>query len=103
MKHVILITLIACACMSCQEKELADQFGDILVQIDAKKLYSSEIENMIHDNVSEYDSVAIANAYIDNWVKDQLLIREAEKYMSSDFEIEALVDDYRSKMKRLQL
>lgn len=77
---------------------MSTTFGPVLVQIDSEKLYAAEINKLIHDNVSEYDSAAIANAYIDSWIKERLLIREAQKYLSSDFEIEALVEDYRNQL-----
>ena len=83
---------------SCQFTKDQETFVPPLVQIDSKKLYESEIENIIHDETSSYDSAAIANAYIDRWIKEQLLIRDANKYLSSDFEIEELVNDYRNQL-----
>ena len=68
----------------------------MLVQIENKKLYASEIEKIIHDDTSHDDSIAIANAFIDRWIKDKLLISDAEKFLSSDFEIEEKVEDYRN-------
>jgi len=86
--------------LSCSSENYGDTFGPILVQIDSKKLYASEIKKLIHKSASTYDSSAIANAYIDRWIKDKLMIREAQKYFSTDFEIEALVEDYRNQMIR---
>ena len=83
---------------ACAERNLQDQFGPVIVQIENKKLYASEVENIIHDETSPQDSTAIANAYISRWVKDQLLIREAQQHLSSDFEIEELVEDYRNEL-----
>lgn len=83
---------------SCSADPAPDQFGEVIVQIENKKLYSSELENVIHDETSPSDSTAIANAYVDRWIKDQLLIRDAQKYLSSDFEIEELVEDYRNEL-----
>ena len=94
----MLYCLIGMLCCSCRSEDTSDTFGPILVQIDNKKLHTSEIDKLIHEKVSPYDSAAIANAYIDSWIKDQLLILEAQKFLSSDFEIEALVEDYRNQL-----
>jgi len=45
----------------------------------------------------------MATAYVDQWVRDQLLMREASRYFSSDFEIERLVDDYREQLLKYNL
>ena len=94
----ILFILFVFSLLACEPEKLQDQFGDVIVQIDNKKLYASEIENIIHDETSTQDSTAIANAYIDRWIKEQLMIRDAQKYLSSDFEIEELVEDYRNEL-----
>lgn len=94
----LLIIFLVLFLITCKEDQLRDQFGPVIVQIDNKKLYASEIENIIHDETSTQDSTAIANAYIHRWIKDQLLIRDALKFLSSDFEIEELVEDYRNEL-----
>lgn len=97
MKQAVFFLLILFL-ISCQSDKLHDKHGSVIVQIDNKKLYASEIENIIHDETSAIDSTAIANAYVDRWIKDQLLIQDANKFLSSDFEIEELVEDYRNEL-----
>ena len=96
-KVIVAMTLLfsLAACTSSPKEE---HLQDIIAKVDSKYLYASDIEKLIHDGVSSYDSNAIANAYIDRWIKDELLIREAYKSYSSDFEIESLVEDYRNQM-----
>lgn len=72
--------------------------SDIVVTVDNKVLYANELKNIIHPSANTKDSTALANAYVDQWVRDQLLMKEASRYFSSDFEIERLVDDYREKL-----
>ena len=98
MKKLLLVIVTFHLLSSCNEKKLQDGYGTVLVQIENKKLYSSEVENIIHDETSVDDSTAIANAYIDRWIQDQLMIRDAHRYLSSDFEIEQLVEDYRNNL-----
>ncbi len=84
--------------VTCQPSQPEEHSDPIIAQVDSKNLYASEIEKLIHDGISTYDSNGIANAYIDRWIKDELLIREAQKYYSSDAEIESLVEDYKNQM-----
>lgn len=77
--------------------------GNMVASVGNRILYKSELDNVIHPNTSRQDSIALASAYIDQWVRDQLMAREAARFFSTDFEIERLVDDYREKLLRFNL
>ena len=49
-------------------------------------------------SVNAEDSIAILKGYVNTWIKEQLLIKEAEHYINKDFNIEKLVKDYRSSL-----
>lgn len=84
---------------SCISPDLVeDQDGRILAEVNSKILYSSDIENLIHRGTSTYDSSAIANSYVDRWVKDELLIGEAQSLLANDPELQSLVEDYRNRL-----
>ena len=70
----------------------------VLASVGSRVLYLSDLDKIIHPSTSQKDSVAIATAYIDQWIRDQLMTREAARHFTSDFEIEKLVDDYREKL-----
>ncbi len=80
-----------------------DQNDKIVAQVESRTLYASDLDQIIHANTSKKDSLALATAYIDQWVRDQLMTREAARYFASDFEIEKLVDDYREKLLKFNL
>ena len=91
---VLLVTGSACK----QNDESFQKDSAIVAMVNNRKLYVSELDNIIHPSISRKDSTALANSYIDQWVRDQLLMQEASKFFSTDFEIEKLVDDYREKL-----
>lgn len=72
--------------------------GEYIAIVDDNHLTYSDIEGFAEGTESPEDSVFMLRAYVQNWIKDQLLIREAEKNMPEDFNIEKLVRDYRSSL-----
>ncbi len=68
----------------------------LLAEAYHKKLYLSELQGFIPDGASERDSTGIARAYIEKWIRENLLLVEAEKKLPQDLELDRLVRDYRS-------
>ena len=82
----------------CISDNTQDVDRPVIAEVNGRKLYADELENLIHPSVNPYDSTGMANAYIDQWIKNQLMMSEASKFFTSDFEIERLVRDYREKL-----
>jgi hypothetical protein len=55
---------------------------------------------MVPENSSPEDSSLIVNAYIEKWVRENLLMHEAEKNVPHDLNIDELVRDYRASLIR---
>lgn len=77
--------------------------GQLIAEVGSRKLFARELEQIIHPNTSPGDSTSLANAYIDQWVRDNLLMQEASRVYSADFELEKLVEDYREKLLKFKL
>lgn len=85
--------------ISCSRSDVTPPSSEpAIVEVGGKKLYPSQLAMMIHPEISSMDSIAIANAFVDQWIREQLLLREAFKNFSSDFAIEAMVEDYRQQL-----
>jgi hypothetical protein len=69
----------------------------LLAELNGKKLYYSTIENMLQAKSSE-DSVRILKGLVMNWVGDQLMVKEAEKNMPDNLEIDKLLEEYKSSL-----
>ncbi|HZK02893.1 MAG TPA: peptidylprolyl isomerase [Bacteroidaceae bacterium] len=66
-----------------------------LVALDENFLYEEDLRQIIPYNLSFEDSVKFANDYLQNWIAEQMLYRNALRNISDTKEIDKLVDNYR--------
>ncbi|HHH49596.1 MAG TPA: hypothetical protein ENK52_01305 [Saprospiraceae bacterium] len=70
----------------------------LLATVYNRSLYLSEIKEMIPSNASKEDSTLFLNAYVERWVRENLLMHEAELNIPQDSNIDQLVRDYRASL-----
>jgi len=75
-----------------------DTKDPIIAKVGEKNLFKSQIAELIHQGTSPTDSAAIVDGYIENWIRENLMILEAEKNVAADINLNKLVDDYRSSL-----
>lgn len=91
-----IIILAVSACVPPSQEVIE---GDILLaKVYNKPLYLSELDGMIPRTASASDSTLIVNAFTDRWVKENLMLYEAERNMPKDLDIDELVRDYRASL-----
>lgn len=62
-------------------------------------LYRSQLAGLVNPQVSTQDSMQIVNNYIDNWVRRQISLNEAEKELSGNMpDLENQLEDYRASL-----
>jgi hypothetical protein len=71
---------------------------DLLAEVNGHKLYKSDLASVLSSEESDEDSIRILKGMINNWVKDQLMILEAEKNMPKDMNLDKMIQDYRSSL-----
>ena len=99
LQNIILIAAIGLAGTGCKKINLELPGDDnVLATVYDKKLYLEDIEGITSSAASEQDSIIILKGFVNNWIKDQLLIKEAETNITRDIDIEKLVKDYRSSL-----
>ena len=91
-----LLLLAACGLL----EETEPDKGVLLAEAHNQKLYLSELDGMIPAEATPADSVVIASAYTERWIRSSLLMQEAEKHIPKDLNIDKLVRDYRSSLIR---
>jgi hypothetical protein len=88
-KRLLPILCIAVALLaSCGKKS-----DPVVAQVYEYKLYASEIQAFLPQGLSQNDSATLVRDYIDNWIKEKLVLHEAEKRLSpkeKNFEKEML-------------
>ena len=88
------LTLVACDWKS-------DSGADrLLARVFNRELHLSDLENMFPEKASRADSFLIIQAFVSRWVREELLMYEAEKNLPPDLNIDQLVRDYRRSLIR---
>ena len=78
---------------------MAQEEGDkMLARVYNRYLYTSEIQDFFPPGQNQEDSILRANAQIERWVRDALLMHEAERNIPKDLNIDKLVRDYRASL-----
>jgi hypothetical protein len=94
-----MLVLLALASSACDWK--SEKAGDrLLAKVFNRELRLSELENMFPEKASKADSFLIIQAYVSRWVREELLLYEAEKNLPPDLNIDELVRDYRRSLIR---
>ncbi len=78
-------------------KRSADQ-NRLLAKVYNKELRLSDLEGMFPDGATKEDSVLTINAGVDRWIRDNLLMHEAERNIPKDLNVEELVNRYRESL-----
>ena len=68
----------------------------VLAQVFNKQLFDTDLEGILPEGYKKEDSIMIYNAFIENWLRDAVLMHEAEQKISQNLDIDKLVKDYRS-------
>lgn len=85
---------------SCGEDDQSNHSDFLLARVYNKSLFIKDLEGMFPPGTSAYDSSLITNAYTQRWVREAVLLYEAENNLSKDLNIDRLVRDYRSSLVR---
>ena len=70
-----------------------------VARVNNNYLYTSDLDGIVGPGISASDSAVIIKRYIENWVRQQVYLEEAEKYLSDDqTDFHRKVDDYRNSL-----
>lgn len=64
-------------------------------------LYPSDVETVVSKKMSKADSAVVVRSYIDNWVRERLMLRVAEQNIPQDIDIDEMVRNYRNNLIQL--
>ncbi len=91
--------MLICACKQSDKIQRVSD-APVLAEVANSKLYLDELENggLLTNATNADDSTHIKSAYVQKWIKDQLVLAEAEKTLEGDIDIDMLVQDYRQSL-----
>ena len=93
------LLFLAVSFVGCQSTA-TDEKGLLLAKVYNKSLYSQELDGLFPKEATADDSLKFLNTYVDKWVKEALVLHEAELYIPNDLNIDKLVRDYRASLIR---
>ncbi len=85
---------------SCIQNDKSKANDRLVAKVFNKSLFQTELNDLIGPGTLSEDSAQIANAYIEKWVRESIMMHEAEKYVPKDLNIDELVRDYRASLIR---
>ena len=92
MKRIAIGLILILALLSCQNSNGDDK---IIATIYDKVLYQSDLQDVVYDGISRSDSIVRTKAYIDNWIRQQLLLHQAEEsFNKSELDFSKQIEDY---------
>jgi hypothetical protein len=68
----------------CRYFKKATPTGQTVARVYDKYLYSSDLKGVVAAGTSSQDSIEIVKNYINNWIRQELLVHHAEDNLSSD-------------------
>lgn len=97
--QIYVLLICAVSLLGCQSTE-TDEKGILLAKVYNKSLYSQELDGLFPEEATADDSLSFLNSYVEKWVKEALVLHEAELHIPSDLNIDKLVRDYRASLIR---
>ena len=99
MAYIFMVSIAAVT--SCDLHKTAQD--DVLVaQVFDKRLYATEVKAVLSEALDSSEQILARNAYIDRWIKESVILHEAEKNIPADLQIDRLVADYKASLIMLQ-
>lgn len=99
-KPSLFLLLMALMLLGCSDKTVSKEGSRLLARVHNKSLYLSELEGMFPQFATSEDSLLVIRAFTDRWVREAILLHEAEKNLPAGLNIDKLVRDYRASLVR---
>ncbi len=92
----VVVTMVSCQRFP---NPFSDNKNKILAEVGDVKLFSYDVSTIFTPGISAEDSLKLLESYVDQWVKKQLKIAEAEQmFEDSQEDIDHLVQEYRNSL-----
>lgn len=97
--NIVIATLLLLPGMiSCGKKSDMSSEDRILAKVYKKELRLSALEGMFPEGTTKGDSALIINAFVQRWIRETLMLSEAERSLPKDMNLDKLVRDYRASL-----
>ncbi len=97
-KNISICLLFAICLGACKYIENKKNASQVLATVGSKQLLLGDLEGMFTEGTTKQDSSVIIKAFTYRWVKDNLMMNDAELNIPKDLEIDKLVREYRASL-----
>ncbi len=84
MKKYLIIFFLFILLGGCRYFKKTTPTGEVIARVYDKYLYSSDLKGVVAAGTASQDSIEIVKNYINNWIRQELLVHHAEDNLSSD-------------------
>lgn len=92
----VIITFASCSYIEKYIKERESE--GIIASVGDNYLYKEDIKNIVPQGTTSIDSAAIVEAYIQRWATNILILKNAERNVTNQSEINKMVEEYRQRL-----
>lgn len=92
-----LVLVFLSACLGSESTADADR---LLAKVGNKTLFLSQLEGMFPEGTTGEDSTLVIDNFVKRWVRETVILNEAERNIPADLNINKLVRDYRASLVR---
>jgi hypothetical protein len=98
--HFTLLFGVLCITLACQTANTGNEEDTevILAEVYDQKLKLTDITPLLINTTSAEDSASQVRNYVETWVREALLLHEAEQNLPVDVNVNKLVQDYRESL-----
>lgn len=97
-KNTFFVLFLMLIAVACQNKAQTSGSNRVLATVYNRSLYLSELEGMFPENATHEDSLQVINAFCDRWIREQIIMTEAERNIPKDLNLDELVSRYRESL-----
>jgi hypothetical protein len=97
---VVFLLFFGALLLQCGPKQSEQKEDKRLARVYDRNLYLSELEGVVPEGTAPTDSALLVTAYVQRWLREQLMMYEAERNIPKELDIDALVRSYRASLIR---
>ena len=98
MRRIVIGLVIVLAFISCQNNSKNNN-DKVVASVYDKNLYQSDLQDVLYEGISRSDSIVRTKAFIDKWIRRQLLIHQAENTIdASELDFSKQIEEYRNSL-----
>ncbi|MCX7744531.1 MAG: peptidylprolyl isomerase [Flavobacteriales bacterium] len=99
MKQLFIITCAILVFSSCKYLQQSKSKKQALARVNNTYLYIDDLEGVIPPGTAPEDSIKLVNQFIQNWIREQLVLQKAEMNLSNDLKnVEKQLEEYRKSL-----